>query len=217
MACEQQQYLNPAVEGASGSWQPPGPIPKRLRHFGRFPNTGDWQPGDLLLFSAVRPSLASRAIIRTQEKGGFLECHARWHHAAVYLGHDHLCEAVLWGGVRYEPIYAYVGSHLIRVRRDERLTDIQRYEITIRSLALLKENYSVRRLPLLAFYGVAGYWTRNRLPPDTPTVICSQLFSHAYGLATGRYVANPAAIPVVPADLSMTDVLTDVKTDWLSF
>lgn len=216
MACNHQIYLDPSVEGASGSWKPPGPIPQKLRRFGRFPNTSLWKPGDLLLFSAVRPSLASRAIVRTQTNGGFAEQDARWHHAAVYVGHNHICEAVL-SGVRYGPIYPYVGAHLIRVRRDETLTEMNRYELAIRSLAHLREDYSVKLLPLLAFYGLAGFWNRKTLPPDTPTVICSQVFAHAYTGTTMRLVAGPQAIPVVPADLSMTDTLTDVKTDWLSF
>lgn len=216
MARDRQNYLDPRVESASGSWQPPGPIPKKIRRFGRFPDTALWKPGDLLLFSAVRPSLASRAIIRTQTNGGFNEKHARWHHAAVYVGHNHLCEAVL-SGVRYGPIYPYVGAHLIRVRRDESLSEISRYELAIRSLARLKEGYAVNLLPMLAFYGLAGFWNRKTLPPDTPTVVCSQLFAQAYAGTTMRYVADPAAIPVVPADLSMTEVLSDVATGWLRF
>ena len=207
-------YLDPNVTNVSGPWKPAGPIPKKLREFGYFPDTAIWKPGDLLLFSAVRPSFASRAIITTQLEGGFAKDDARWHHAAVYVGHDHICEAVLWGGVRYEPIYSYVGSHLIRVRRDEKLSESQRYEIAIRSLANLKKYYSIRLLPLLAFYAVAGFWKRKALPRDTPTVICSEMFAVAYSSTAERRVAQP---PVVPADLSMTDVLNDQKTDWLSF
>lgn len=216
MADDRQSYLDPRAEGASGSWHPPGPIPQRIRHFGRFPDTAPWKPGDLLLFCAVRPGLASRAIVRTQSNGGFADKDARWHHAAVYVGHNHLCEAVL-SGVRYGPIYPYVGTHLIRVRRDETLSDRLRYELAIRSLARLKQDYSVRRLPLLAFYGVAGFWKRTTLPPDTPTVICSQVFADAYMLTTRRLVARTATSPIVPADLSMTEVLSDVATSWLSF
>lgn len=212
MAQSVQLFLDPTIKAASGSWQPPGLIPERVREFGRFPNTALWQPGDLLLFSAIRPSLASRAIVRTQTKGGY----EAPHHVAVYVGHNFLCEAVL-RGVRYGPIYTYVGSHLIRVRRDPSLSNTERYELAIRSIARLKENYSVNRLPLLVFYGMAGFWTRTRLRSDTPTVICSQVFADAHSLTTRRLVVQTEANLVVPADLSMTDVLTDVATNWLSF
>ena len=90
-------------------WNPPGPIPSALREFGKFPNTHDWKPADLLLVSSVVPDAVTKQIINTQLRGGFGPDDARWQHAAVYLGDGYVMEATTHG-VQYSPIYAYLGN-----------------------------------------------------------------------------------------------------------
>jgi hypothetical protein len=173
--------------------------------------------GDLLLLSAVRQPLVSRWIVAAQLRGGFDSSHARWHHAAIYVGHDHICEAVPTG-IRYGPVHRYVGTHLIRVRRDASLTAVQRYELALRSVVRLKEMYSVLHMPRLALDAAMGFWRSNHRPTRAPSVICSQIYADAY-MATTLRVLGPrgdfASGRLVPADLSMTAMLSDVPAAWL--
>ncbi len=43
---------------------------------------------------------------------------ARWHHAAMYIGDANICEATA-SGVNLVPIFDYVGTHLLRLRRGQ--------------------------------------------------------------------------------------------------
>lgn len=172
----------------------------------------------MLLLSAVDPPLISRWIVRAQVAGGFAPEHARWHHAAVYVGHDHVCEAVPTG-VRYGPIYRYVGNHLIRVCRDHGLTQVQRYEIALRSAVRVKERYSWWHMPGIAWDATRGFWLRGSRPTRAPSVICSQVFAEAYAAATGRLLGPSGAFAagqLTPADLSGSPALSDLRTTWLS-
>ena len=64
----------------------PEPLPQSVRKFGFIPDFQLWEPGDLLLFSAVEMNGVQRAIVKAQERIGYADEHARWHHAAVYIG-----------------------------------------------------------------------------------------------------------------------------------
>lgn len=220
-----QIVLDPEDATTTGKWIPPGPIPRSLRQFGRFPDVSKWLPGDLVLFSAIHPDWISRSIIRGQERGGYAQEDARWHHVAVYLGDGiSICEAVLTG-VRYAPIYRYIGNHLLRVRRDPNLSSDQRWQIAMQSLTRLSSPYGFRSILSLARQSWRGFW---RPTGDLPrlgmrAVICSQLFSDSYSMVTGHLlvmvtghllVKTPAG-PVKPADLSLTPQLADVATTWL--
>jgi hypothetical protein len=189
-----------------------------LREFGRFPDTSAWEVGDLLLLSAVRQPLISRWIVAAQRRGGFDPLLARWHLAAISVGHDHVCEAVPTG-IRYGPLHRYVGAHLIRVRRDASLTPVQRYELALRSVVRLKETYSILRIPGMAIDAAMGFWRSHHRPTRAPSVICSQIYADAY-MATTLRVLGPrgdfATGRLVPADLSMTTALSDVATAWLA-
>lgn len=212
-----QKILDPADQHTTGQWSPSGPIPPPLRQFGRFPNVRDWFPGDLLLFSAVHPNWISKSIIRGQENGGYAAEDARWHHVAVYLGDGiSICEATSTG-VHHAPIYPYLGEYLLRVRRDPTLTPDQRWQIAIKSLTRLGSRYSFRHILSLAYHSWHGFWRQNNsLPPlGAKAVICSQLFSEAYTLVTSRLPLSSPSGPMKPADLSLTESLTDIETSWL--
>lgn len=165
----------------------------------------------------MEPPLLSRLIKTTQAKGGYAPAHARWHHAAVYVGHDHIREAVPTG-VRYGPIYPYIGRHLTRVCRDHAVNPVQRHEIALRSVVRVKEPYSWWRAPRIAVDAWRGFWHRGSRPTGAPSVICSQVYAEAYAAATRRLLGPPEAFAkgqLVPADLSGSPALFDLRAAWL--
>ena len=213
-----QLVLDPRDRTTTGTWTPPGPIPPALREFGRFPNVQAWLPGDLILFSALTPGWTSQAIIHGQQRGGYALEDARWHHAAVYLGDGvHVCEASL-GGVRRVPVYQYVQTHMLRVRRDEHLRSDERWLIAMNSLTRLGSSYAFGRILSLARQAWQGYWRPgNKLPLlGMRSVICSELVNDSYSLVTGRLLVTAGSGTVKPADLSLTSRLADVASGWLS-
>lgn len=215
-----QQVLDPDFSKiiANGVWQASGPIPIHLRNFKHFPNIGDWLPGDLLLVSAVHPGWISRNIIKAQTRGGYTAEDARWHHAAMYIGDANVCEAI-GRGVQLTPIFDYVGSHYLRVRRDNSLTNDDRYRLVVKALARLRNSYSRGGVLKLFLKSFSGYW-KNSGSPVTPfgvrAVMCSQLYAEAYAMATSKLVVNIAFTEVTPAALSETLQLTDVALHWKS-
>jgi hypothetical protein len=82
-----QKVLHPSAEAIPGAtWIPPGPIPRALRAFGKFPNLDQWRPADLLLVASITPDAAVPQIVNAQARGGYAPEDARWQHAAVYIG-----------------------------------------------------------------------------------------------------------------------------------
>ena len=116
-----QLFLDPVDTTITGLWTPPGPIPIALREFGRFPDTRLLRPGDLVLVSSLRPNWIERTIIGVQLKAGFAPSDARWHQAAIYLGYDRICELKM-SRPAVVPLYRYVVSYSLRVRRDPSLS-----------------------------------------------------------------------------------------------
>lgn len=210
-----QSVLDPETKTVQGKWKPDGPLPRRVRKFGRYPNIGDWLPGDLLLFhKSKKPSLVSKLIINTQKSGYDFE-HARWHHAAVYVGEGFLCEAKIFPGVQYRPIHDYVGKHCIRVRRDFTLAESEGFKLAIRSLTRLREVYGVLTALGLGLKALKGFWHPTTLALDSQGVICSLLYGLAYIAATGRVISDTGGRPIIPADLSLTGNLKDVPVYWV--
>ncbi|MCH7693776.1 MAG: hypothetical protein IID50_10070 [Proteobacteria bacterium] len=210
-----QSVLDPKNKTVEGKWKPDGPLPRRVRKFGRYPNFADWHPGDLLLFhKSEKPSLVSKLIIKAQESSFDFE-HARWHHAAVYVGDGFLCEANIFPGVQYRPIHDYVGKHCIRVRRDFALAEGEGFKLAIRSLTRLRETYGVLTALGLGLKALRGFWLPTTLALDSQGVICSRLYDIAYMAATGRTISYTGGRPIIPADLSLTGNLEDVPVYWL--
>lgn len=176
------------------------------------PNFDDWRPGDIILFEAVRPTWMQRAISRTHERMGFSEPDGRWTHAALYVGEGNICEAVT-SGVRHHPIYEYVGSHRLRVRRDPGLDADGQYRVAIRALTHMRRDYS--RITALKV-GWTGFWHDKN--PDSllsaPGIICSQLCSRAHQGVTDRVLSTTQSPYVTPADLSLHGSLIDVPVSW---
>ena len=156
-----------------------------------------------------------RQIVNTQVKLGYADNDARWQHAAVYIGDHYLCEARP-GGVRYHPVVETVGpSTYLRVRRDNTLTRSQRFRLAIRALMRLSQPYSYTSVVRTLFRPLNPKRFVLALRPRERALICSQLFHEAYMEATGRTLAERADMDVIPAQLSATNRLDDVQTDWI--
>ena len=212
-----QWLLDP--RDTSSATQPasvPTTLPKDVREFGFIPDFKLWLPGDLLLFSAVKPNRAQRAIVDAQLRLGYAQEHAKWHHAAVYIGDLHLCEAV-FRGVRYHPVTdMFLGSRL-RVRRNSQLTNEERFRIAIRSLMRLARPYdfwSVMLSGMRSLNTAFGRAFSRELRTRGNAVICSRLYHEAYMEVTSQALSVDTDRDVLPADLSACGELVDVEALW---
>jgi hypothetical protein len=209
-----QQVLSPADTQVVRDETADIRVPPRVRRFGRIPDTSNLLPGDVVLFSATGVRLSSRIIQRAQQHGGYAIEHARWHHVAVYIGDGHILEA-LTSGVKYRPIYPYSGTHLMRFRRDLNLNPDDRYKIAIQSLIALRQRYSLKLLPRVAWNMTRTLWSPAESIRGTRAVICSQVYVDAYMTVTSRNVCPGLLSDVPPAEISRSNVLSDVHVGWV--
>jgi hypothetical protein len=210
-----QHILDPADTSTNGLWKTRNPLPAPVRKFGRYPNTHDWKPGDLVLVSHVNPR-TSQKIIDVQAKGGFGSHHACWHHAAGYIGADVLCEASVRQGVRNVDVHTYVGNHKLRVLRDESLSDEQRHDISIRMVARMGNGYSFGDIVRLYFRSFKGFWLNDvQRVAAHGSCICSSLYADAYSAVTLKMLTAHAPNGIVmPAALSASPQLSDIPLYW---
>jgi hypothetical protein len=210
-----QRFLDPDAMTTRGLWSARGPLPQAVRTFGRYPDLALWQPGDLVLVSAIRPGCIARRIIAAQERGGFAPEDARWHHAAVYVGDGRICEATL-RGVRTNDLYAYIGTHRIRVRRDPQLTPDDGYRIALAAFGRLRWYYSSWTLVRMLLQSLRGFYAEpvGLRFTASHSIICSMLYADAYSLVTRRVLGNTAGETTTPAFLSSTALLEDVAVGW---
>lgn len=153
--------------------------------------------------------------MKRQEKGGYSQEDARWHHAAVYLGESRLCEATS-SGVHTDYIYKYIGSHLIRVRRGCSLNADDGWKIALNAMFRLGAPYSYGGIGRMFVRSIRGFWNKSFGPSAgaTKAEICSKLYADAYTLTTSRVLENAAGETPTPAALSATGELADVATCW---
>jgi hypothetical protein len=185
-----------------------------MRSFGKFPNIQDWKPGDVLLVSSVEPDWITRKIISIQQKF-YAPDHARWQHAAIYMGNGFVAEATT-RGVRYESIHKYVGHYLLSVRRFPKLEPDQRWLIAIEAGVRLRAAYGFRDILTIyrrSFPGLARQIQPN-IVLQANSVICSQLCYDAHMGVEKIIVPSATKRPIVPAALSLTSYLEDVPTYW---
>lgn len=203
----------------------PDTLPQRVRQFGFLPDVSNWLPGDLILVSATRLSLAhvfqritNWVTIRTQQKGGFHLKDARWQHAAVYLDGYTICEALPFEGVRCSSLMKYVGRHLIRVRRDPSLSADDQFRIALDSLKRLRLRYDYFALARILWRAFTGFLSRS-LDQDwrrDNAFHCSRHYLLAYTGVTGKLLNKVSPDQSVPADLSAAGELQDVgELRWL--
>ena len=176
MSSKPQLLLDPKKVTSSANLLEFAPdlLPLSVRKFGFIPDFRIWKTGDLILFSAVKMDRVQRAIVRTQKRLDYPHSHAKWHHAAVYIGDRTLCEAT-FRGVRYQDISDVFLKSRIRIRRDPRLNMRERHRIAIRALTKLARPY--------AFLSVLGSWRRfQRKIAARTAVISRDLRSKGQGL-----------------------------------
>lgn len=208
------QAVNPNPNNASQL--PPQQLPRDVRKFGFIPDCTLWKPGDLLLFSSVRRDSWQDRIVTAQKNLGFTPQHAEWHHAAVYVGDRHVCEARP-GGTRYRPVDDLVVDHRIRARRGVRIIGNDGFRIAIFAMTRLGWPYDYKTAFLSWIDALLG--RLNRVGPvrtqQRRAVQCARLFHDAYLEATGYSVVNKPDPVVMPAALSGCGGLMDVPSQWL--
>lgn len=197
---------------ATEVWTTSEPIPQSIRTFGFIPNVDLWKPGDLLLFSSIKPDWVSRKIIKAQGRGWNLDV-ARWHHAAVYIGSSRICEATI-RGVGVVSIYKYVPSHLIRVRRCPilNLDMVGSHALVVTALTRLNRWYSLTTAVSIWWKSLSGFSKIDFAMADSRSHICSHLYSDSYIQATSR-VLETIGTPT-PASLCASTKLVDVESSW---
>ena len=191
--------LKPSDE-ADGEWTPRGAIPPPLRSFGKFPNTANWWPGDLMLTKDLAPDWSTRAITNAQIKGGYARTDSAWTHAAVYLGDgQNVCEATFTsplrgGSVQVNPLWNYCGGYALRIRRSLFVQDKELgWRMVIYALTHLKKDYDffyAIRLGWQALRG-RGFWQTDVTARINPrALICSTLYADAHNKATQRVLGE---------------------------
>lgn len=170
-------------------------------------------PGDLILVSSLKPGIIARAIRRVQLRGGYHPDDACWEHAAVYIGSESICEANR-NGVNIKPIFDYMCSHLIRIRRNPNLTSDQRWSLAVHAVRMKNFRYGFMSIVELYFKSRKGFWHNEDTPIQFPksSVYCSQLYANAHGKICVTALGNNKSGEVTPASLSLDTTLVDVDT-----
>ena len=188
--------------------------------FGYVPDDTELLPGDVILFSGR--GLVSWAIRATQVMAEFDPEHARWTHAALYIGKGTVVEAVTWQGVRVAPLEQVTAGRTLLVRRRHKATNgvddlsmEDRFRVVIDALSQITLGYSLDVLPDLALNAVLHKLGRPVGGHVARVVICSNIISRAYMTAL-RLALSAAATDVTwPADLSYCDELDDIRIGWV--
>lgn len=169
-----------------------------------------------MLISAISPGFIARAIRRVQYRGGYADEDARWEHAAVYIGSGAICEASR-KGVNVESIFDYIGSHLIRVRRNTSLTSDQGWNLAVHALLMKKYRYGFWSVVGLYVKSKVGFWRNQGKPISFPkrSVYCSELYADAHVKICDVALGNLKSGEATPASLSLSSKLGDVSLSWV--
>lgn len=209
-------------DNAQGTLVVQGPLSQKELKLGKVIDLGQLLPGDLILVSACEPGFIGRNIRKVQERGGYLVEHARWEHAALYVGKGVICEANRQG-VRRAMLSKYVGDYHLRFRRNPGLTIEERYELVIQALAAQGFSYNFREIVRLwqnARFGFGDSTKANvqllgKQYPKRATM-CSQLYADCHVIVTKTVIGNLDGGETTPACLSMAPLLVDVPVTWLA-
>lgn len=213
----------PQSDQVVGHWTPPTMIPTDLRAWGYFPAIAHWHPGDLILTSSEHPDRASQWIVEVQ-KDGYAD-HAHWTHAAVYLGDGlMLCEAQFdppeTSRVIVTPIWEYVGTHSIKVKRSCHALKVERgWAIATAAATNIGGKYDVGFVLDLARQALRGTTLIDAEMPSMSrkAFICSTLYSTAHAYVTDIDLTdklNGSCLPAYLAGLYGRH-LQDVPDRWL--
>lgn len=196
-----------------------GPLPEKVRKFGRIPDLLALRAGDLILSSPIS-SRIGESIAAVQQKAGYSVGDARWTHAAVYLGvRDCIVEAVPRDGVRFASLWDRATDHLLRFRRPVAAAaePVVGWQISVNAALLVGTSYSFSEI--LQIFGRArqGWWkTHATTPRLKDALICSVVYGDAFSAATGLTLRNEGAKETSPAFLSHTKLLIDIPISWRS-
>ena len=174
-----------------------------------YPDTRVLQPGDLLLFEPIKPSV-SQTLIQRFEQGTFT-------HAAVYLQSDRvICDANYDAKkVIMASLESYLKDYCLIGRRAPDIDAAGRSRIALMASTLLDQKYDAWPIFKAALERTVGI--RNELKnPETldKPFVCSTLCEHAIVAATGKSVHKRKGHYVLPEDLAATDILEDIPIDW---
>jgi len=212
-----QIVLGP-TEPSQGTVLVSSPLSNEERRLQRVLDPTIPRPGDLVLASSIVPTFIPRQIRAVQMRGGYPVDDARWEHAAIFIGKGQIVEATR-KGVHTTRLSRYFETHLLRFRRDERISLIEGYELAIEALTYQDYRYSFLEIfRLLLRARGAGFANKAKEGFNYPkqTLICSQLYADSYSAITGRVIGNHRARETTPASLSMSKQLQDVQLRWLT-
>jgi hypothetical protein len=200
-------------------------LSKKAEAFGKFPDTPNWFPGDLILIRAATTSKSSIAVAmekpvpieKAQRAYGYPPNAARWTHAAIYIGdYTSLCEAIP-SGVTLNDISKYCTSKyalLVRRPREVRADRDKGWRMAVHAIKHLYQRYDYRYLAEIAAQKML---TDSGRPVrfSKSTKICSTLYADAYASVMRRPLRDKDSGVCVPAFLSQCDQLEDVQINWL--
>lgn len=200
-------------------------VPKVIRDFGYHPNISLLQAGDLLLVAPVRASLISTAVERAQ-LGVHAPLHAKWIHAAMYIGRNLIIELDGAGGVKIAPLWKYTCTHKMKFRRAQQnhgvaaappspddIDELTGYKIAVAGLQNFNTKYSLVDAARSGWTNMVRRRAPNgRVELRTAGAVCSTMYSDAVYQVLHRQAAPPIpqAQHFQPADLSASDFLRDL-------
>ncbi|MDO8756757.1 MAG: hypothetical protein Q7J64_01985 [Elusimicrobiota bacterium] len=175
----------------------------RSSRINEFPDPGQLEAGDFLLFQSTVSRVVPNAIERFQLLQGHSPEHARWYHAGIYAGGFLVCDAQRSGGVKLRSLISFTQGHNWRILRLKPglgspvavLNEAKRY---------MGKSYAYWKIPF-AMLGIA-------LPDQARQgAICSTLCADALFESAGEaFTEKPVALP---ADISASGLLDEVQVD----
>jgi len=211
-----QVFLNPTkLNNVDENWAPKSPLNHKVKKFGFYPNLDLMLPGDLILVSNLSPNYSHKAIEYFQKKLGYDDEDARWHHVALYIGNNDICESDL-NGIECKSLERYsTGNHLIRIRRNKDLSIDKRWSIAMTAVRKSKERYNFFALLEIGLSALQSNFPPNVLyksNPEKSAKICSQLCVDSYATITNYVIQDNKSPTPIPACLSYEhQYLQDVK------
>lgn len=200
-------------------------VPVSVRQFGYHPNIGLLQAGDLLLVAPTRASLISSSVQRAQ-LSVHPEAHAKWIHAALYIGRNLIVELDGVSGFKIADLWKYTGSHFMRFRRPQNnhgngaappppddIDELTGHKIAVAGLQNFNTKYSLWDAARSGWANVSRSRSPNgRVELRTAGAVCSTMYSDAVYQVLHRQAAPPIpqAQHFQPADLSASDFLRDL-------
>jgi hypothetical protein len=146
---------------------------------------------------------------------GMRSINARWTHAAIFLYEDWILEAVPIKGVITRSIYQDIPSSVLRIRRDPKLMDAERYKIALCAQRMLSSRYNYS-VALHVWLKTSFFPWNSPLDVSHHTVVCSKVFYDSYVEITRQLLQNCGLNDLVtPSHLSATSSLQDVSISWL--